>query len=290
MQAFGYILKQTIANIARGGWSLFILIIISSISLLLLSMILQGSRDVELIAKAIGSRASIMVYLNPGADPNALANYIKTVPHVAEIEIIPKETAWENMKKELAGSINLDSVIDTNPLPDAIRVTVGPDGNVPLVADVIASQKDVVEDVRYGNVFVEKLKEINNFIRIVGTAITTFFIIAIVLLLVNTISLAIENRRDEINIMQLVGASSFFIWVPFVLEGVFISLISAFIALALMQTLHYYIIYYLSGVSSLLGLLSNVPIVLSVYGVIITLAIVIGSLGSYFAVKKHMKL
>lgn len=289
MQALNYLIKQTISNIARGGWSLFFIVIISSISLLLLSMVLQGSRDIESIVKSIGTKATIMVYLNPNADPNSLANYIKNIPHVAKIEIIPKEVAWENMKKELSGSINLDSILDTNPLPDAIRVTVAPGGSIAFIADVIGSQKDVVEDVRYGSVFVEKLEQISKFIQIIGTAISTFFIIAIVLLLVNTINLAIENRRDEISIMQLVGATPAYIWLPFVLEGITITLIGAIIALILMQVLHYYIIYYLSGISSLLGLINNIPIMLSVYGTILMIAVCIGGLGSYLAVKKHMK-
>lgn len=289
MQALNYLIKQTISNIARGGWSLFFIVIISSISLLLLSMVLQGSKDIESIVKSIGTKATIMVYLNPNTDPNSLANYIKNIPNVASIEIIPKEVAWENMKKELAGSINLDSILDTNPLPDAIRVTVAPGGNIAFIADVISSQKDVVEDVRYGSVFVEKLEQISKFIQIIGTAISAFFIIAIVLLLVNTINLAIENRRDEIGIMQLVGATPAYIWLPFVLEGITITLTGAIIALVIMQVLHYYIIYYLSGIGSMLGLINNIPIMLSVYGTILMIAVVIGGLGSYLAVKKHMR-
>jgi cell division transport system permease protein len=181
-------------------------------------------------------KIEISVFLRDGATPadaKKLAAELSADRRVRSVAYIPKTVGLQQMRERLRGQIDT-SLLTSNPLPDALRVRVVDPEQVRAIAASIR-KKSVVANVEYAEDAVQKLLRISDVLGRIGLGVVALLIFTAAIIISNTIRLTVFARRREIAIMQLVGASSTYIRLPFICEGFLDGLLGSALALALLE-------------------------------------------------------
>ncbi|MCX5756068.1 MAG: permease-like cell division protein FtsX [Gemmatimonadetes bacterium] len=167
-------------------------------------------------------RVEIRAFLGDGTASEAAATALGDItafPEVASAALVTPQQALDRARKEL-GEFN--DVFDAGLLPSSIDIQLKPGFRDPEHVRAVAARiktYDFIEDVRFGEEWVEKLHQIRNIATLAGTALGLTFAIVAVIIIGSTIRMAILARAREIAIMRLVGATDSFIRAPFLIEG-----------------------------------------------------------------------
>jgi cell division transport system permease protein len=181
----------------------------------------------------------------PGADAvlvvqaQALAADVAAMDQVRSVRFVSKDEALARFRQRLQerGQVDLTGYLDRNPLPASLEVQlVNPRGYAPVI-DLLSSRQEVVDSVVEVQQLVDRLTSVTNVLRTGGVAILVLVGFVVLFIIVNTIRLAVVARREEIEIMRLVGASDAFIRWPFIFEGAFVGLLGAFITLGVLAVI-----------------------------------------------------
>ena len=265
-------------DIKRTGWINLAIITTMAAILTLFGSLLRTTLSVSSFAHELGNVLEISVYLKSNADANIVSERIKEFDHVERVKIIPKERSWADLKREL------DIADIDNPLPDTLHVKIDKPENTNEVFTKIKALS-VVEDMSYAQELAKKIQFLN---KVVNT--TTIFVVIIVAILTitiinNTIQLVIQSRKEEIEIMRLMGVSNWYIRIPLIMQGALYGFVGALIALI--------------PVDIVQGLLNNIhkfflvpsPVVAGNIVIIsmIVLGIAFGASGSFLSIKKHLQ-
>lgn len=165
----------------------------------------------------------------PGDAHAALLAQVEQWPEVAAARYHSKTEAWIEYQELFVEQPELQE-IDPTVLPASIRVELVDIGLHGAVRFRLEQQQLAVRRVATADQSIQQLQDISRISRFVGLTAAVVLGVAAVVLIANTIRLAIYARRDEVSIMKLVGASNWFIRVPFVMEGLFEGLVGAFAA------------------------------------------------------------
>jgi cell division transport system permease protein len=167
----------------------------------------------------------IMVYLKPNSSEIKLVDIkskIESMKGVKNVRFISKKEALERLKNQMKRQSSLLDGLQENPLPDAFEVQLTDDfQNQNKVETLAAGLESLsqVDEVEYGQVWLGRFTNILNLFRLTGYTMGALFFVATVLIVANTIRLVIYSRREEVEIMRLVGATDGFIRAPFYIEG-----------------------------------------------------------------------
>lgn len=265
-------------DIKRTGWINLAIITTMAAILTLFGALLRTTLSVSSFAHELGNVLEISVYLKTNADANIVSERIKEFDHVERVKIIPKERSWSDLKREL------DIADIDNPLPDTLHVKIDKPENTNEVFSKIKALS-VVEDMSYAQELAKKIQFLN---KVVNT--TTVFVVIIVAILTitiinNTIQLVIQSRKEEIEIMRLMGVSNWYIKIPLIMQGALYGFIGALVALI--------------PVDIVQGLLNNIhkfflvpsPVFAGNIVIIsmIILGVAFGASGSFLSIKKHLQ-
>jgi cell division transport system permease protein len=150
----------------------------------------------------------------------AVARRAATLPGVARVELVTREAALERFRERLGGSALLDA-LEQNPLPASLEIALADGSDRAGAARVTAALRRLegIDEVAGGEAWVEGYARALALVRGAGLGLGAILAAAALLIVANTIRLALYARRDEMEILALVGASRTFLRVPFVLEG-----------------------------------------------------------------------
>ena len=179
----------------------------------------------------------VMVYLSDGLSPGQIKTTeteLLKVAGVAEAAFISKAEALEFLKKNLKGQSSLLADLKENPLPDAFEIRLA--ASVTRISEIEASARHIhavknVKSVEYGQAWLERFANILRLFQFAVFGIAGLFFMASIFIIGNTIRLMLYSRREEIEIMHLVGASEEFIRKPFYVEGIVFSAIGGILGL-----------------------------------------------------------
>lgn len=272
------IAMETIYGIKRTGLLNIAIIAAIAAILTIFGALFRTSFSLSTYVDNLGNTFEISVYLRQTADPVYMSSRIKEIEHVKKITIKTKEEAWEEMNN------NMDVSGMENPLPDTLHVTVDNPKNILLVCDSIKKLQGI-ESMNYAQEYAKKLQNLTT----VYNTVTVFVLIATALLtiiIINcTIQLVIQSRKDEIEIMRLMGVSNWYIKIPLILQGAVYGFIGAMISLLPLNTVQ-------NGLERLNNLL-NIPspefaLQIVVFSIFI-IAIFFSASGSLLSIKKHLQ-
>ena len=230
---FFYLLWQGIRNLWSNRMMSF-----ASIGVLISCMLLSGgsvliSANVQSVMAEIEQNNLVMVYLDD--DVSALeavqiGDVINAIPNVSGSTLVTREEALEDMIANVDGAdVLLEQLQNDNPLPNAYRVTLE---NLEKFEQTVEQLRkmDGVQSVRGESESSDQLIQIEK--TVTGTLLWIILLLVVVsmFIITNTVRVTMFNRRREINIMKYVGATNWFIRIPFLVEGMAIGLISALIA------------------------------------------------------------
>lgn len=211
---------------------------------------------------------------------------LSSIPGVKEVKFIPKEEG-ARILSEMLGQTGLFSQGE-NPLPDGFNIYPVSGADVEAIAAKI-QRISGVEEVVYGQNFVRLLNLFVRLIWIVGLILISLTVFAVLYIVINTIQLTVYARRQEIEIMKLVGATDSFVRWPFLLEGVYLGIIGALISIFLL--LEGYTILYgkAKSFTRILPILSGFEVTTDLIVFLLAMGIFFGALGSSLSVRRYLK-
>ena len=211
-----------------------------TITIVLLGSFLFTRETLGKIGDDVINKIEISVFLRdatPPAAEKALVAELRADPRVRAVVFIPRSEGLRQMRERLRGQIDT-SLLTSNPLPDALRVSVVDPERVHEVAASVR-KRPAVESVEYAQDAVQKLLQIGGVLGRIGVGIVGLLVLTAAIIISNTIRLTVFARRREIAIMQLVGASGWYIRMPFVCEGFLAGVVGAGIAVGLLALARY---------------------------------------------------
>lgn len=303
MRSIGYFLRESLQGFARNLSTALGSVVTIFLSLLIIGVFLVGACIVNNLVSSIESEVSITAYVSDEAeqsDIDALMSAIQGMEGVASVSFTTKEQALEDFRNSMTANPDiLDQLDGTNPLPASVDVELSD----PQMVDQVAAQieqngtfraicdepDDPADSLKYGQQTVDKLFSLTNYVRYVGIALIVLLIFIALVFINNTIRLAILARRKEIAIMRLVGASNGFIRGPFLMEGALHAIIGAGLAVAALQALRVFALPKLQTALSFLSLDVSGQMYLIIYLSLVGAGLLIGLLGSAFAMRRYLK-
>jgi len=166
----------------------------------------------------------------------ALASDVTALPSVRSVTFVSKDEALSAFRDRLRqrGQVDLTGFLDRNPLPASLEVKLVDPRDYQDVVQLLQNRTHVVDDVVEVQKLVQQLTTVTGVLRTGGFVLLVLVGLVVLFIIVNTIRLAVVARREEIEVMRLVGASDAFIRWPFIFEGAFVGLLGAVAALALL--------------------------------------------------------
>ncbi len=269
-------------------------ILCATITLLVVAVSLVIAGNVEDVTKNLEKELTIVVYLEKNAtteDAEFLQSSIESMSDVESVTYKSKEE-WKNEMSEYDSSYSsLFENYSENPLLDSFVVYVKNVDSLDKVTNNIKAL-DKIESASYGKDAVTTIVSVFDLVEKVTIVVVIALIFVTACLITNTIKLTIYSRRNEIEIMRLVGSSNTAIKMPFVIEGFVIGLLGSIIPVIV--TIYGYIIAYnrLNGhvIVDLITLASPYYFVFYIALIIMALGSLIGMVGSLMAVRKYLKI
>lgn len=266
-----------------------------SITLILVGIALILEYNVENFSSKIEGTMTITVFMERGVDEGVLETTkvaLKTLDNVEKYEFSSKEEIKKNLADDstILGEVIASWDDNANPLQDEFVVYVKDIEKISETAKLI-KELDGVDIVKYGEEMVDKLVSTFNVVRNMMIGVVIALIIVTAFLISNTIKITINNRRREISIRRLVGASNMYIKMPFFFEGIIIGLFGSILPIIVCG--YGYMLAYkeLEGhlFTPIIPLVEPSKVIFNAILLVLIIAILVGSFGSYRAVKRYLK-
>ena len=314
ISTFGYVGKQGVKNIWRNKMFSLASIATMSACIFLFGLFFSILVNFQYIIKSAEEGVAITVFFNDDAteeQKKEIGEQLESRDDVSEVKYVSADDAWAEFQKEYFGDNPelAEGFKDDNPLAgsdnyEVYMKTVKGD-NKDLIAkskSLSATQQDLVKfaqsldgvrQVNKSDVVANTLSSVNMLVAYVSIAIIAILLGVSIFLISNTVTTGITVRKEEIAIMKYIGAKDFVVRSPFVIEGLIIGLFGAVIPLALLYFLYdKAVVYIMEKFSILKNIITFLPVAnVYIYLLPIGLAmgIGIGFLGSYFTVRKHLR-
>ena len=300
MSSLVYFFKQSLQGFARNLSTTLGSIITIFLSLFIIGVFLVGALVIDNIVKSVENEVSITAYVADTAkqaDITAAENFIEGLEGVSSVTFTTKEQALENFRNMSSNAAIVDE-LGGNPLPASINVELSDPQLVQQVANEIesselfakiADEENPADSLKYGQRTVERLFSVTNYIRYIGIALIVLLVFISLVFINNTIRLAIMARRKEIAIMRLVGASNGFIRGPFLMEGALHAVIGAVLAAGCIELLRQFALPRLQQSLAFLPISIEGNMFLLIYLVLLVAGLIIGLIGSAFAMRRYLK-
>ena len=314
ISTFGYVGKQGVKNIWRNKMFSLASIATMSACIFLFGLFFSILVNFQYIIKSAEEGVAITVFFNDDAteeQKKEIGEQLESRDDVSEVKYVSADDAWAEFQKEYFGDNPelAEGFKDDNPLAgsdnyEVYMKTVKGD-NKDLIAkskSLSATQQDLVKfaqsldgvrQVNKSDVVANTLSSVNMLVAYVSIAIIAIILGVSIFLISNTVTTGITVRKEEIAIMKYIGAKDFVVRSPFVIEGLIIGLFGAAIPLALLYFLYdKAVVYIMEKFSILKNIITFLPVG-NVYIYLLPIGLVmgigIGFLGSYFTVRKHLR-
>ena len=295
----GYTMKQGVKNIGRN--KLFSLASVATMAacIFLFGLFFSVILNFNYIVKKAEEGVAITVFFEENLEDSkveAIGHALRDRDDVLKVTYVSADEAWDTFKDEYFGESKdlAEGFKDDNPL-------AGSDNYEVYMKDV-ESQKEVVKfaegldgvrKVNKSDVVAKTLSSVNKLILYVSAAIILILLIVTVFLISNTVTIGITVRKEEIAIMKYIGAKDYFVRGPFIVEGILIGLVGAAIPLAGLYVVYDKAIDYIMTRFSILNNILDFMPVWDVYKILLPtgllLGVGIGFIGSFFTIRKHLK-
>ena len=314
ISTFGYVGKQGVKNIWRNKMFSLASIATMSACIFLFGLFFSILVNFQYIIKSAEEGVAITVFFNDDAteeQKKEIGEQLESRDDVSEVKYVSADDAWAEFQKDYFGDNPelAEGFKDDNPLAGSdnyeVYIKTVKGDNKDLIAkskSLSATQQDLVKfaqsldgvrQVNKSDVVANTLSSVNMLVAYVSIAIIAILLGVSIFLISNTVTTGITVRKEEIAIMKYIGAKDFVVRSPFVIEGLIIGLFGAVIPLVLLYFLYdKAVVYIMEKFSILKNIITFLPVG-NVYIYLLPIGLVmgigIGFLGSYFTVRKHLR-
>jgi cell division transport system permease protein len=302
--SFGRIIKLGLVNFWRNRLLSLAATLVMTLTLLITTIFIFLPIVINTATNALKQKIDLVIYFRDDKIPDEKIQNLKTTletrEDVIEVTYVSKEEArkrWEQMP--IKENIRSQVTDKENPLPRTLKVKPGDPENLQVINNYLTSPdlktiicQDCISFEKNKNL-VEKLINYTKGIRKLGMILSVVLITISVIVILNTIRLTIITRKDEIEIMKLVGATESFIRIPFILEGALYGILATIFSTIIIKIgilyLHPNITRYLSDLSFNLEVFFNNHL-WQIIGLQLIMGIFIGTVCSIFSIRRHLKI
>ncbi len=260
--------------------------------LALLSFVILATGS-QLSLQYFESKPQVIAFFKEGTtaqDVQTIETALKQESRVSKTKFVSKEDALQIYRQKNKNDPALLELVTANILPASLEISTKAPEDLSPIAEIL-KKEPVVSEVIVPEDVVQTLTSITKIIRFVGLGIVSFLLIFATMVIVMIIGFKIRLRRNEIEIMRLLGASPSFIRNPFIMEGIFYGVAGAFLAWAVSYGLLWYFTPFLQGYLGEVKLLPANPVyMLTLLGASLVIASIVGGLGSFSAVRRYLRI
>lgn len=303
MSSLLYFFRESLTGFKRNLSTALGSIITIFLSLLIIGIFCICGVIINNVVTSVENQVSITAYVADDAseqDINAVEQYIQELPGVESVDFTTKDQALENFTNSMTSNPDIVAQLDgENPLPASIDVNLSEAQSVSDIANRILENETFVkicdnpddpsDSLQYGQKTVDKLFSLTNAIRYIGIGLIVVLVLIAFIFINNTIRLAILARRKEIAIMRLVGASNGFIRGPFLAEGALHAIIGALLAIGVIELIRIFALPRVTSALPWLPINVEPTTFIFIYVTLLCAGLVIGLLGSVFAMRRYLK-
>ena len=300
----GYSFKEAISHFFRNWTTSLGAVITIFLSLFIIGLFIMGSAMLNSVIGTVEDQVVINAFISDDADQadvQAFEAELKTWNNVKSVTYKDKDDALAEYTSKMSGNADatMSALDGQNPLPASIDVELSDPKMVEDVAAQIEANNtfqkicdnpsDPSDSLRYGEKTVDRLFQLTSYVRVIGVALVGLLIFIALVFINNTIRLAILARRKEIAIMRLVGASNGFIRGPFLMEGALHAIVGAALAIGTLEVLRNLALPKLQDALTWLPIDLSASTFVMFYVLLAVFGLVIGLIGSAFAMRRYLK-
>ncbi len=292
------ILKSGVSNFTR-NWILSVSAsLVMTVTLLTFALLILIFSLASMSVSAIKQRVDISVYLKKGLAEERILDIKKSIEEevlVKEVTYVSAQTALETFKARHANNTQILSAlseVDENPLLATLRIKANNLGDFPILAEKIkaGSFSGFIDKINYNDnkEIIERLTKILQFVVSFGLGLVLVFSSIAILVMFNTIRLTIFNRKEEVEIMRLVGATNWYIRTPFIVESGLYSLTATLFTAGLLAPIYSKP---LSGLMNFISVSANESGLINFWllvGLLFIIALVLSVVSTFLAIRKYL--
>jgi len=287
-----HLLKTTWTHIRRSPYQALAAVMIMSLTFFIITIFTLLAAGSQAILNYFETRPQVTAFFEDQVtleQVDLLKGKLTETGKIKEIKYVSKEEALAIYREQNKDDPLLLEMVTANILPASLEVSTTSITYLGEIAEILR-QEPGVEEVIFQQDVVDALHKWTTNIRLIGISLALVFSLAAMLTVLVIIGMKVALRRDEVEIMGLIGASRGYIRAPFLFEGIFYGMLGAIIAWGTVYLLLLY------ATSFLIDFLAGIPILpapilfmLAVLGGELLLGIIIGTLGSFIAVRRYLK-
>lgn len=230
MASFRYAFRDTFRLLFR-HWGLSLLTLLTAASVLyILGFASLFAMNMRYMISRIEGALVVQAYMKRGETAEQALKFVRSSPLVLSVRAISPEEALERLRAKLGNQAQAVTLLGENPLPWSLEIQVQRAEHItPLVRDLMVLPS--IEEVLYAGKLVERLATISRASSAVSGIILMLTLLISTLVIFNTIRIAIYSRKEEIEVMLLIGATSTYISLPFVIQGMLLGAGGAILAI-----------------------------------------------------------
>ncbi|MGD9552501.1 MAG: permease-like cell division protein FtsX [Candidatus Caldatribacteriota bacterium] len=257
-------------------------------ALIIVGIFLIISFNIDNFIADIESQLIAVAYLKDNLSEEVIKKLVQEtseLPGVKEVHYISKEDALQKLKEDLKEHEEILAGIPGNPLPSSLEVTVTDTKYLAEIA-LQLGQYSEIEEVNYGGELTKNLILVFDFVRKTGLAIILVLLFIAILIMFSVIKISVHSRQQEIEIMALVGATSWFIRWPFIIEGFLKGLLSSLMAIFILGRAYLYYVEQAKMIIPFLPISLEQEFIIKIDIILVLLGIFIGVFGSMLSLRK----
>ncbi len=298
------VVKAGVTGFFRNAFVSFSTILVMMITLFVIGALLFMNAALNSTLEQVNKKVDINAYFVTTATEQQVLEVkeaVSSLPEVANVEYISKEKAIEIFKeRHKDDQLTLQALeeLGENPLRPSLTIQAKDPSQYAVIAKFLESnvaigegQEALIEKVNYNQnkLVIDRLSELTKSIENAGLIITIFLAIASIMIVFNTIRLAIYTNKDEIEVMQLVGADNWFVNGPYIIEGMLYGFVSGMLTLLIFYPIS---IYMSSVTETFFGAFNSFDFYINNFGMlfkyIVGSGVVLGAISSFLAVRRYL--
>jgi len=292
----GYFFKRALRNMRQSPVLSLASVGTVAVALALLAFFAIAVLNVQQLTASWGKELMITAYLDDVPADKVIKSWIAEIDgylEVSEVVFVSREEALERFRKRLGDDASLIEGLGADVLPASLEIALADKWRTESALTTVVERlrKDHrFEDLQYGQGWLEKLEAFLMLLRVSGSALGGFLVFSALIIVANTIKLTLYARQDELEAMAMVGGTSLFIKLPYLMEGAVQGLLGGLTALGLSYLVFQVVLQKSLGSLLLVTGINTIHFLPPVWQLMLVFGgAMIGLLGSLFALRKFVR-